>query len=89
MKKIFLFSSKYCNDCTAMKEFLSKNNINYINMDITENLLFLKMFLKYRDNNAAFNEIKEKGSIGIPCILINEVEKFFFCQDTLNLNELK
>lgn len=88
MKKIFLFSSKYCNDCTAMKEFLSKNNINYINMDITENLLFLKMFLKYRDNNPAFNEIKEKGNIGIPCIVINEGEKFFFHQDTLDLAEL-
>jgi glutaredoxin-related protein len=89
MKKIFLFSSHYCKDCTAMKEFLSENNINYINMDITENLLFLKMFLKYRDNNSAFNEIKEKGSIGIPCIVINEGEKLFFHQDTLNLDELK
>lgn len=89
MKKIFLFSSKYCNDCTVMKEFLSKNNIKYADMDITENLLFLKMFLKYRDNNSAFDEIKEKGSIGIPCIVINEGEKLIFNKEDLNLDELK
>lgn len=72
-----------------MKEFLSKNNIDYINMDITENLLFLKKFLKYRDNNPAFNEIKEKGNIGIPCIVINDGEKLFFDKNTLELDELR
>ena len=89
MKKVFLFGSTYCNDCTAMKAYLSKNNINYIYMDISGDLLNLKTFLNYRDTSPTFNEIKEKGSIGIPCIVINNGEKFFFDQDTLNLNELK
>jgi len=47
------------------------------------------MFLKYRDNNPVFNEIKEKGYIGIPCIVVNEGEKFFFDKDTMNLDDLK
>ena len=89
MKKIFLFSSKLCPDCSRMKEVLSKNNISYIDMDITENLFFLKKFLKFRDKNPAFDEIKKKGDIGIPCVVINEGEKFFFNPDTLNFNELK
>jgi len=89
MKKIFLFTSKLCPDCPPMKELLSKNNINYIDMDITENLFFLKKFLKFRDNYPAFDEIKNKGDIGIPCVVINEGEKFFFSPDTLNLNEFK
>jgi len=58
-------------------------------MDITENLMFLKMFLKYRDNNPVFDEIKEKGYIGIPCVVVNEGEKFFFDKETININDLK
>ena len=57
-------------------------------MNISENLLSLKIFLKYRDNSLEFKEIKEKGRIGVPCIMINNGEKFFFSQDTLNLDEL-
>ncbi|MHC1720960.1 MAG: glutaredoxin [Clostridiaceae bacterium] len=89
MKKIFLFSSRLCKDCPPMKEYLTENNIDYIDMDITENLLFLKMFLKYRDNNPEFDAIKANGFIGIPCVVLNEGEKFFFDKDTLNVNELK
>ena len=37
-------------------------------MDITGNLMFLKKFLKLRENSA-FDLIREKGQIGIPCIL--------------------
>ena len=89
MKKIFLFSSKYCNDCTAMKAFLMQNNIEYINMDITENLLFLKKFLNYRDTSTAFTGVKEKGCIGIPCLVANEGEKFYFQLEAIDLNELR
>jgi len=89
MKKISLYSSKYCSDCAAMKEFLLENMVNYDNMDITEDLLSLKMFLKLRDNNPAFEEIKKNGGIGIPCLVINEGEKLFFDHENLNLDELK
>lgn len=88
MKKVILFGSTYWDGCSTMKEFLSKNSINFVYMNISENLFNLKMFLKYRDNSPAFKEIKEKGRIGVPCIMINNGEKFFFSQDTLDLNEL-
>jgi glutaredoxin-related protein len=89
IKKVFLFSSKLCPDCPPMKEFLTKNGITFIEMDITENLLFMKMFLKYRDRYPEFDEIKVKGNIGIPCVVVNEGEKIFFDKDTINLDELK
>lgn len=38
----------------------------------------LKKFLKYRDNYEEFKEIKEEGSVGIPCIVINKGEKIIF-----------
>jgi glutaredoxin-related protein len=88
MKKIYFFSSKLCDDSMAVREYLDDNGIRYIEMDITENLYNLKMFLKYRDNFHAFDEIKEKGNIGIPCVMIDEGEKFFFQNDPLDLEEL-
>lgn len=41
-------------------------------------MLYLKMFLKYRDNNPVFEEIKSNGNVGIPCIVINDGEKILF-----------
>lgn len=58
-------------------------------MNISEELMSLKIFLKYRDNSPAFKEIKEKGRIGVPCVMVNNGEKFFFDQDSLNLDELR
>lgn len=89
MKKVFLFGSTYWDGCADMKEFLSKNNINFIYMNISESLFNLKMFLKYRDSSPVFKGIKEKGRIGVPCIMIDNGESFFFSQDTLNLDELR
>ena len=67
-----------------MKEFLSQNNIKYAYLDITESMLYLKNFLKYRDNRSEFDEIKRKGSIGIPCTVINDGEKIIFDQPLLS-----
>ena len=46
-------------------------------LDITENLANLKKFLKFRENSA-FDFAKEKGSIGIPAMVINDGEKILF-----------
>jgi len=61
-----------------VKEYLSQNNIDYIYLDITENMLNLKKFLKYRDNRPEFDEIKKAGRVGLPCIVINDGEKIVF-----------
>lgn len=71
-----------------MKEFLSTNNINYVYIDISENMLNLKMYLKYRDTRPEFEEIKQKGRVGIPFIVINNGEKLIF-DERPDLNELR
>ena len=69
-----------------MKEFLSKNNIKFAYIDITEGMFNLKTYLKYRDNRPEFEEIKKKGRVGIPFIAVNDGEKIFF--EVPDLNEL-
>lgn len=63
-----IYGSPLCKDCVICKEELDKAGMPYVYMDITGNLLFLKKFLKLREQ-PIFDAIREKGQIGIPCIL--------------------
>ena len=38
----------------------------------------LKKILNYRDNYDEFKEIKNKGKIGLPCIVVNNGERIIF-----------
>jgi glutaredoxin-related protein len=48
-------------------------------------MLNLKMFLKYRDNYEVFNEIKEAGKVGLPCIVVNDGEQIIFDYNELEI----
>lgn len=67
-----------------MKEFLSQNNIDFLYIDITDSMLNLKRFLKYRDNRLEFEDIRKSGRVGLPCIMVNKGEKFIFQQSELD-----
>lgn len=88
MKKIIMFGSRYWPDCEPAKEFLSENGIEFIYLDISENMINLKRFLKYRDNAPEFKEIKENERVGVPCIIINKGEKIIFDYSLLNTDNL-
>ena len=78
MKKIIVFGSKHCPDCQPMQDYLKENNIDFIYLDITENMIYLKTFLKLRDTREEFAEIKAKGLVGIPCVNVNDGEALYF-----------
>jgi len=44
--------------------------------------------MDYRESLPVFDSIKERGSIGIPFIVVNKGERYFF-EDVLNLDDLK
>ncbi len=71
-----------------MKEFLSSNEIKFVYMDITEGLFNLKTYLKLRDTRPEFEEIKARGIVGIPFIMINNGEKLIFDEHP-DLDELR
>ena len=48
---------------------LDQNKVTYQFLDFADHLLYLKEFLKIRDENPMFDGVKENGSIGIPCII--------------------
>ncbi len=52
-------------------------------------MLNLKKFLKLRDYAPEFNEIKEAGRVGLPCIVIGKGEKILFDYNLLDIDSLE
>ena len=66
MTKIYVMES--CPDCIEVKQ-LYRDNPEYELIDIGQQTRSLKDFLHLRDNHPAFEKVRERGSIGIPCFV--------------------
>jgi len=66
---IKIYGSMLCPDCVQCRKDLEQAGVSYEYLDFSDNLLYLKEFLKIREENPLFAEVKDNGSIGIPCIL--------------------
>ena len=64
-----IYGSPLCPDCVKCKMELEEAGVEFLYLDIGEKLLYLKQFLKIRDENQLFEPIRQRGQIGIPCIL--------------------
>ncbi len=67
-----VYGSGMCPDCIEFKYNLDRNNIEYENIDITQNLKGLKEFLRLRDKDETFNDAKDNGFIGIPAFITDD-----------------
>lgn len=63
-----IYGHMQCPDCQKCREDLDKANVEYAYLDFSVSLRYLKEFLLLRDSAEMFTQVKEKGSIGIPCI---------------------
>ena len=68
---IKIYAMETCPDCTFIKEQV-KGNDKYEVIDIGAQARNLKEFLQLRDSNPAFDRVKEKGTIGIPCFILED-----------------
>lgn len=67
-----IYGSMLCPDCVNCCRELNEANVEYEFCDFADSLLNLKEFLKLRDSNNAFEEVRAAGKIGIPCILCED-----------------
>lgn len=71
--KVEMYGSPICCECVSAKEVISKQKdiqLNYHN--ITETTSEMKAFLKIRDQEKMFDDIKKKGGIGIPFFILED-----------------
>jgi glutaredoxin-like YruB-family protein len=59
MKKIKIYSTPTCPYCTALKEFLKSHNIEFEDVDVSQ------------DENAAKEMIEKSGQMGVPVVEID------------------
>ena len=67
-----IYGSMLCPDCVECRADLDKAGVEYEYLDFSDSLKHLKEFLAIRDASSLFDEAKEKGSIGIPCIVAED-----------------
>ena len=64
-----IYGSMLCPDCVECRADLDQAGVEYEFLEFADSLRNLKEFLKLRDEDQIFLSVKEKGSIGIPCIV--------------------
>lgn len=63
------YGAHICPNCEEAQALLDEKKIPYVYINITETTANLKEFLKIRDTNSVFLEVKENNKIGIPCFV--------------------
>ena len=68
---IKVYKMSQCPDCISIEDQLSDSS-KYEVIDIGASPLALKEFLVLRDGSPAFDKIRRKGVIGIPCFVLED-----------------
>lgn len=66
---MLIYGTMQCPDCVECAKDLDAQGISYTFLEFSNDLRNLKEFLKIRDREPLFEEIKREGKIGIPCIV--------------------
>ena len=64
-----IYGSMLCPDCVKCCQELKEAEVPFEYCDFGDSLLHLKEFLKLRDEQPVFAEVRAAGKIGIPCIV--------------------
>ncbi len=68
---IKIYGMKSCPDCVAVDRQVEGDG-RYQVIDIGEHVSLLKEFLRLRDTNPVFDEVRKKGCAGIPCFVLED-----------------
>ena len=67
---IRVYGMEICPDCLEAKERLLLAGIDFEFLDFADSTANLKEFLKLREDNPLFDEVRRQGNIGIPCFVL-------------------
>lgn len=68
---IKIYGMSTCPDCAYLYDQI-KGRDEFEMIDIGSHVKLLKEFLRIRDNNSIFDEIKKEGKAGIPCFVLED-----------------
>lgn len=78
-----MYGSPLCPDVQEAIQALTSKGIAFEFMDITADLGSLKAFIKLRESNPLFDEVRANDGIGIPCLEKEDGNITFSLKDVL------
>lgn len=69
---MIIYGSMLCPDCVECCKDLDAAGTAYTFCDFADDLAHLKAFLRIRDTESVFEEVKREGKIGIPCVVYDD-----------------
>ena len=67
-----IYGSMLCPDCVQCRKELDEADVEYEYLDFSDSLKNLKEFLKIRDADPQFENVRKAGGIGIPCLVTDD-----------------
>lgn len=67
-----IYGTMKCPDCVECCAEFDKAGIEYEFLEFYEDMKHLKAFLKIRDHSSLFDQAREEGNVGIPCIITED-----------------
>ncbi len=74
---IKVYGAEICVDCRNFKAIQKNRGFEVEYIDMTENTKNMREFLAIRDNDSIFDEVKQRGGIGIPLFVREDGQKTF------------
>ncbi len=84
-----IYGREDCQDYVNLKASLDANNVAYDFRNIGDSLHDMAVFIKIRDTNPVFDEIKGTGKIGIPAVVTEDKSVFIDWEGYLKENGLQ
>ena len=72
MRKVVLYGTQTCGDCPPAKQALTEAGVKFAFVDVCESVGTLKRYLKIRDTAESHAMVREKHTVGIPTIVIDD-----------------
>ena len=69
---MLIYGTMQCPDCVECCNDLKAEGKEFTFLEFADDLRNLKEFLKIRDNDPLFANVKREGKIGIPCIVYDD-----------------
>lgn len=85
--KVTIYGMHKCINCRETMELFNSKKISYDFIEITDSTTTMKEFLKYRDNEKLFEEVKKENKIGIPFFVFEDGFKTLDIDKAINLIE--
>lgn len=79
-----MYGIKSCHDCVDAESLLKEKKIEFEYLDFAKEPLYLKEFLKLRDHDEVFCQIRKNGYIGIPCFIYEDGTITFDIQEVID-----